>query len=248
MQGPGRCHRPGRVPRRATSVRGRAWSPRRGQRPAAVVAVCYFREGPSCILKRGLRFSLAFPRDPGTTAAPQGLLQAWATSPAWGCLPGPGSAGLEPPGAPGAGNKGAPPSLAWMLHFATRAAKTDHVWPLGSVGPPGVGSLVTCTLRWTFGLRTFLSDTVGGSTPHLRRAASQEDTRRRLHRGCEGAVLVFVAGTEIKTHCPPAQDSSPAPRTPLKFMPRPTTRASIWQEPGCCPWSLSASLESSPPG
>ena len=167
-----------------------AWSRPRGQRLAAVVVVCYFREGPFCILKRGLGFSPALTRDPGATAAPRGLGQAWATPPALGrCLPGPGSSGPErPPWSPLCRPRGhlvlggeVPPQprrdtcpLPPVLLNLTKSR------PWGLRALLAMGLLVTCTLRWTFRLRTFLPDDASGAvSPHLRRDPSCE--AERLH-------------------------------------------------------------------
>lgn len=231
--GPGRCQRPHQVPRRSSDFRGRALQLGSAQRAAAgaVVVGSYFREGPFCILKRGLGFSLASAGDPGATAAPGGLVQAWAPPPAPAqgqCPPSPRASGPERPAlpptwAPDAGGGG-----AWPGHCTVPLLKRPKSSPWGLRALLPVGLLVTCSLGWTLGLRTLLM-TSGAVSLHQRRDPSCEAERGhhkrtqgdgRASHGAGGGgeapcSLTPVAGVEKETHCP---------RTQLKLTPRATTR------------------------
>ena len=84
VQGLDAARGPAKLHGRAATSEAEHCSLGSAQRAAAgaVVVGSYFREGPFCILKRGLGFSLASAGDPGATAAPRGLVQACAPSPA----------------------------------------------------------------------------------------------------------------------------------------------------------------------
>lgn len=231
------------------------------------MVVCYFREGPFCILKRGLGFSPALTRDPGATAAPRGLGQAWATPQRWAdVFPAPGSSGPEsPPWSPLCCPSGhlvlgvevPPQPRRDTCPLPPRAAEPDQVQALGSVVLLAMGLLVTCTLRLTFRLRTFLPDDVAGAvSPHLRRDPSCEAERlphertdtwrqQRFQQGREEAVML-PADTSVW----PGQrmkPTVPALRTQLELMARTTARPVLGRV-GCCPWCLCTDLESLPPG
>lgn len=164
---------------------------------------------------------------------------------------------LLPKWAPGAGSGGASPALPGHLPFATRAAEPYQVQALGSVVLLAMGLLVTCTLRLTFRLRTFLPDDVAGAvSPHLRRDPSCEaerlhhertDTRRqqRFQQGREEAVML-PADTSVR----PGQrmkPTVPALRTQPELTARTTARP-VFGRVGRCPWCLCTGLESFPPG
>ena len=244
--GPGRRQRPRQVPRRSSDFRGRALQPGLSAegRGWCGCGRSYFREGPFCILKRGLGFSLASAGDPGATAAPGGLVQAWAPppAPAQGRRPpsprasGPERPALPPTWAPDAGSGGAWPGHC-TVPLLKRPKSSPWAWKgLWALLP--VGLLVMCSLGWTLGLRTLLM-TSGAVSLHQRRDPSCEAERGhhkrtqadgRASHGAGGGgdapcSLAPVARAEKETHCP---------RTQLKLTLSATTRP-VFSEVGVLP-------------